>query len=195
MTAVTPLDSIHRKGIFGDHYKKNEKDLLQISEVKNLAIIQIVQYKRSKIQLSTIQIEGLGFPMENSKVESNKETRILWSAPRTWFVISKKENIINNIKEKCTDENFAITDISHSRAVIQIKGLQAREILKKGCPLNINEFKTNNCAGTIFHGISILVDLIDNNPDTFNLLTLRSFGESFYHHITDAALEFGYVGV
>ena len=195
MTAVTPLEFIHRKGIFGDHYKKNEKDLLQISEVKNLAIIQIVQYKRSKIQLSTIQIEGLGFPMENSKVESNKETRILWSAPRTWFIISKKENIINNIKEKCTDENFAITDISHSRAVIQIKGLQAREILKKGCPLNINEFKTNNCAGTVFHGISIVVDLIDNNPDTFNLLTLRSFGESFYHHITDAALEFGYVGV
>ena len=195
MTAVTPLEFIHRKGIFGDHYKKNEKDLLQISEVKNLAIIQIVQYKRSNIQLGAIQIEGLGFPIENSKVESNKETRILWSAPRTWFIISKKENIINNIKEKCTDENFAITDISHSRAVIQIKGLQAREILKKGCPLNINEFKTNNCAGTVFHGISIVVDLIDNNPDTFNLLTLRSFGESFYHHITDAALEFGYVGV
>ena len=195
MTAVTPLEFIHKKGIFGDHHKKNEKDLLQISEVKNLTIIQIVQYKRSKIQLGTIQIEGLGFPIENSKVERNKETRILWSAPRTWFIISKKENIINNIKEKCTDENFAITDISHSRAVIQIKGLQAREILKKGCPLNINEFKTNNCAGTVFHGISIVVDLIDNNPDTFNLLTLRSFGESFYHHITDAALESGYVGV
>jgi len=195
MTAVTPLEFIHKKGIFGDHHEKKEKDLLQISEVKNLTIIQIVQYKRSKIQLDTIQIEGLGFPIENSKVESNKETRILWSAPRTWFIISKKENIINNIKEKCTDENFAITDISHSRAVIQIKGLQAREILKKGCPLNINEFKTNNCAGTVFHGISIVVDLIDNNPDTFNLLTLRSFGESFYHHITDAALEFGYVGV
>ncbi len=195
MTAVTPLEFIHKKGIFGDHHKKNERDLLQISEVKNLAIIQIVQYKRSKIQLGTIQIEGLGFPIENSKVESNKETRILWSAPRTWFIISKKENIINNIKEKCTEENFAITDISHSRAVIQIKGLEAREILKKGCPLNINEFKTNNCAGTVFHGISIVVDLIDNNPDTFNLLTLRSFGESFYHHITDAALESGYVGV
>ena len=195
MTVVTPLEFIHKKGIFGDHHKKNEKDLLQISEVKNLAIIQIVQYKRSKIQLGAIQIEGLGFPIENSKVESNKETRILWSAPRTWFIISKKENIINNIKEKCTEENFAITDISHSRAVIQIKGLEAREILKKGCPLNINEFKTNNCAGTVFHGISIVVDLIDNNPDTFNLLTLRSFGESFYHHVTDAALESGYVGV
>jgi len=133
--------------------------------------------------------------LQNSKVLSNKETRILWNAPNTWLVISRKENIAETNKETCNSMNFAVTDISHSRAVIQIKGLQTKEILKKGCPLNFNEFEKNNCAGSVFHGINIVVDFIDNNPDTFNLLTLRSFGESFYHHITDAALEFGYVGV
>jgi len=195
MTAITPLESIHKKGIFGDHHKENENDLLKISEVKDLTIVQIVQYKRSKVQLSSIQIDGLGFPLQNSKVLSNKETRILWSAPNTWLVISRKKNIAEIIKETCNSENFAVTDISHSRAVIQIKGLQTKEILKKGCPLNFNEFEKNNCAGSVFHGINIVVDFIDNDPDTFSLLTLRSFGESFYHHITDAALEFGYVGV
>ena len=195
MTAITPLESIHKKGLFGDHHKKNENDLLKISEEKNLVIIQIVQYKRSKIQLNNIQIDGLGFSLQNSKVSSNKETRILWTAPSTWLVISRKENIVEKIKEKCNSDNFAITDISHSRAIIQIKGPQAKDILKKGCPLNFNEFENNNCAGTVFHGINIVVDFVGSNPDTFNLLTLRSFGESFYHHITDAALEFGYVGV
>ncbi len=195
MTAITPLESIHKKGLFGDHHKKNENDLLKISEEKNLVIIQIVQYKRSKIQLNNIQIDGLGFSLQSSKVSSNKETRILWTAPSTWLVISRKENIVKIIKEKCNNENFAITDISHSRAIIQIKGPRAKDILKKGCPLNFNEFENNNCAGTVFHGINIVVDFVGSNPDTFNLLTLRSFGESFYHHITDAALEFGYVGV
>ena len=195
MTTISPLESIHKKGIFGDHHRKNTSDLLNISEVKDLTIVQIVQYKKSKVQLNNIKIEDLKFPLENSRVSNNKQTRILWSAPRTWLVISSKENIINIIKEKCDEESFAITDISHSRAVIQIKGNQAREVLKKGSPINLDELEKNNCVGTIFHGITILIDFIDNNPDTYNLLTLRSFGESFYHHISDAALEFGYVGV
>ena len=145
MTAISPLQSIHKKGSFGDHHQKNEHDLIKISEVKDLTIIQIVQYKKSKIQLNNIQIDSLQFPLQNSKVSSNKETRILWSGPATWLVISSKENIVETIKEKCSNENFAVTDISHSRAVIQIKGIQAKEILKKGCPINFNEFEINYC--------------------------------------------------
>jgi sarcosine oxidase subunit gamma len=195
MTAITSLEHIHKKGRFGNYHKKDGKNLLQISEVKNLTIIQLVQYKKSKIQPNVIKVEDLDLPLENPKVTANKETRILWNAPRTWLIISSKKNIIGTIKDKCDHENFAITDISHSRAVIQIKGLQSKEVLKKGCPININEIQVNNCAGTVFNGITVVVDFINNDPDTFNLLALRSFGETFYHHITDSALEFGYIGV
>ncbi len=194
MTAISPLTSIHKKGLFGDHQKKDETDLLQISEVKDLAIVQLVQYKKIQIKLKNINVDNLEFPKESSTVATNKETRILWSSPRTWLIISYKKNIIEEINKNCTADNFAVTDISHSRAVIKIKGINAREVLKKGCPLNINEIKKNYCAGTIFNGITIIIDCFDDSPDTFNLLTLRSFGESFYHHITDASLEFGYIG-
>ena len=47
MTAISALESVHKKGLFRDHHKKNEGDLLNISEVKDLTIVQIVQYKKS----------------------------------------------------------------------------------------------------------------------------------------------------
>ena len=62
-------------------------------------IIQIVNYKNSKTQLNNIKIDGLEVPLQSSKVSSNKETRILWNAPNTWLIISKKENIIKIIKK------------------------------------------------------------------------------------------------
>ncbi len=195
MTAITPLEFIHKKGLFGDHHKKNEKDLLKISEVKNLSIIQIVQYKKSKVNIKDIKIENLEIPTQSSSIKSNKETRILWNAPRTCLVLSNKENIIEVIKKSCKETDFAITDISHSRAIIQIQGSQAKDVLKKGSPINFNEFKTNECVNTVFHGINIIIDSIPSDTYTFNILVLRSFGESFYHHITDASLEFGFVGI
>ena len=195
MTAMTPLETIHKKGIFGNHHKKNESDLLRISEVKMVTIFQIVQYKRSKIQLETISIDGVKFPEQNLTVNSNEKTRILCNGPRTWLLVSQKENIVKMIKDNCDAKDFAITDISHSRAIIQIEGSGATEVLKKGCPINFNEFSKNNCVGTVFQGINILLDKINDKPEKFVIFALRSFGESLHHDITDAALEDGYVGV
>jgi len=195
MTSISPLENVHTKGLFGDHENKNEDNLIKVSEKKNLIIFQIVQYKNSSISIKDISVEGLNLNDEALKVSSNNDTRILWCGPKNWLLVSTKKNLIKSIYASFKETDFAITDLSHSRTIIQLEGENSREILKKGCPINFSEFEINNCAGTIFHGITIVVDFVDNNPDTFNLLTLRSFGESFYHHITDAALEFGYVGV
>ena len=192
--AVTSLEHIHKKGRFGNYQKQSGKKLLEISEVKNLAIIHLVQYKKSKIQPNTIKLENLELPLDNPKVTANKETRILWSAPRTWLIISSKKNIISNIKNKCDRENFAITDISHSKSIIELEGNDAKEVLKKGCPFNFNEFHKNNCLNSTYNGMSIIVDMINDKPDKFIIFSLRSFGESLYHSLTDASLEFGYVG-
>jgi sarcosine oxidase subunit gamma len=37
--------------------------------------------------------------------------------------------------------------------------------------------------------------MIDDKPDKIRLFAFRSFGESLYHSITDASLEFGYKAV
>ena len=88
--------------------------------------------------------------------------------------------------------NFAVTDLSHTRAIIELKGKNSREVLKKGCPFNINDLKKNNSVNSVFNGIAVTIDMVDDNPDKIDLYVLRSFGESFFHSITDACLEFGY---
>ena len=194
MSSISALSNVHLNGQFGDYKNKNEKDLLKISEVKNLLIVQIVQYKSSSVSLENLKIDNLSFKDESLSVSNNDNTRILWNAPKNWLLVSTKFELVEEIKEKFDQMNFAITDLSHSRAIIELEGVQSKEVLKKGCPFNFNEFNKNNCLNSTFNGISITVDMLDGNTSKMRIFSLRSFGESLYHSITDASLEYGYIG-
>ena len=107
-------------------------------------------------------------------------------------MVSSKRNLLENIKKLFKENEFAITDLSHSRAIIELEGKNSKEILKKGCPFNINELKKNTSVNSIFHNITITIDIISDEPEKFRIISLRSFGESLYHSITDACLEDGF---
>ena len=190
MTSISVLENIHKKGLFGDYEGKNENELVKIIERKDLLIVQIAQYKNSSTK--DINIDGLKLSNEALKVNCNNDTRILWNGPKNWLLTSTKKNLLENIKKTCNENDFAVTDLSHSRVVIEIEGTNSKEILKKGCPYNFNELKKNNCVNSVFNGITITVDMMDDNPINLRLLALRSFGESLYHSVTDACLEDGY---
>ena len=91
MTSISALENIHKKGLFGEHESKEQKDLIKISEIKNLLIVQVVQYKKSNVSLKEITIDGLNLSSESLKVTSNKDTRILWAGPNNWLLVSKKK--------------------------------------------------------------------------------------------------------
>ena len=191
MSTISALANVHSTGQFGDYENKND-NLLNISEIKNLLIVQIVQYKNSSISFKGIDIDGLSLKDEPLSVVNNNETRILWNGPKNWFLISTKKNLLNNVLEAFKETDFAVTDLSHSRAIIEIEGEEAIEVLKKGCPFNFNNLEKNNSINSTYNGIAFTVDKLDDNPNKIRLFTLRSFGESLYHSITDASLEFGY---
>ena len=109
--------------------------------------------------------------------------------------IVKAPNDTKNISEAFKEQDFAITDLSHSRAIIEISGQEVKEVLKKGCPFNFNILEKNNSINSTYNGIAFTVDMIDDNPFKVRIFTLRSFGESLYHSITDSSLEFGYKNI
>ena len=195
MTSISALENIHLKGLYGDYEGKNEKDLLKISENKDLLIIQIVQYKNSSTSLDSLKIDDLNLKNEALNVSNNNNTRILWNGPNNWLLVSSKKNLLKEIVKKFDTNNFAITNLSHSRAIIELDGANAKEVLKKGCPYNFNELKKDNSLNSTFNGISVTIDVLNDNRNKIRIFTLRSFGESLYHSITDSCLEFGYKSI
>jgi len=195
MTSISALNHIHKTGLFGNHENKNEENLLKVLEIKNMLIVQIVQYKNSTVLIENIDIDSLKLKNEPLGVVSNNDTRILWNGPKNWLLVSKKKDLLKNILEVFKETDFAITDLSHSRAIIEIEGKDVKEVLKKGCPFNFNILEKNNSINSTYNGIAFTADMIDDNPSKIRLFALRSFGESLYHSITDSSLEFGYKAI
>ena len=193
MSLISALANVHSIGQFCDHEGKN--NLLKISEIKNLLIVQIVHYKSSKISFENIDIDGLKLKDEPLSVICNNDTRILWNGPKNWFLVSTKKDLLKDISETFKETDFAVTDLSHSRAIIEIEGENVKEVLKKGCPFNFNTLEKNNSINSTYNGISLIIDMLEENPEKIRLFALRSFGESLYHSITDASLEFGFKSI
>ena len=141
MISISALANVHLKGQFGDYENKNENNLLKISEIKNLLIVQIVQYKNSTVSIENINLDGLKLNDKPLSVTNNKDTRILWNGPKNWILVSIKKDLIKDILQNLKETDFAVTDLSHSRAIIEIEGQDLKEVLKKGCPFNFNSLK------------------------------------------------------
>ena len=99
MSLISALANVHSSGQFGDHENKYENNLLKISEVKNLLIVQIVQYKSSKVLIDDVNIDDLKLKDKPLSVISNNDTRILWNGPKNWLLISTKKDLLNNISK------------------------------------------------------------------------------------------------
>ena len=109
---------------------------------------------------------------------------------KNWLILSKhsQEDLLKELN-KLDSLNYAVTDISHSRTIIQLEGKKVVEVLKKGCPINIDQFKMNNSFNSIYNGITITVDILQEGVEKIRIYSLRSFGESLYHSLTDSSLE------
>ena len=193
MTSISSLNKVHHLGQYGNFENKDENQLIKIKEIKNIFIYQVVKFKNSKKNNTEIMVDNLNFP-EVLKVNSNDQTRILWMGPENWLVISSN-NLLNELNEKFSTTEFAVTDISHSRSIIELQGSDVLEVIKKGSPFDIESLKKNNCTNTVYNGITITIDNIEDSTNQIRIISLRSFGESLYHSVTDACLEYGYKAI
>ena len=194
MTSISPLNNVHELGSFGNFEGKNSNEIITIKELKNFKIFQVVKYKTSKTNIKEYKVFDLNFP-DDLKVSGNNDTRILWIGPNNWFIFSSSEKLSEEISKNLSNNEFAITDLSHSKAIIELSGKNLKEVLKKGCPINFNELNKNQSINSIYNGIAITLDFVNDQPATVRVMSLRSFGESLYHSVTDASLEFGYKAI
>ena len=124
MINKSALENIYIKGKYGNIDDKKHNELLKISEIKNQIIYQLARFRNSNYDCSQIKIDDLNLPT-TLKTSFNNQTRINWIGPNNWMIVSSNQSVKNDLNNKLLYKEFAVTDLSHSRTIIEIEGISA----------------------------------------------------------------------
>ena len=141
---------------------------------------------------------ALGFapPKEPNTVAGEDKVKALWLGPDEWLILTptgEEQDLLKTLRRKLAGRFAAITDISDSRAVISVGGTRARDVLAKGCGLDLHPraFGRGRCAQSLLARIPIILHQTEDTP-SFDILVVASFAENLWEWLEDAAAEFGF---
>lgn len=120
--------------------------------------------------------------------------RLLWLGPDEWLAVcaSGVENrLAAELGAALADQFASVIETSDGRAAIGIEGSHARDVLMKGCTIDLHPraFVPGQCAQTLLARAAVLIHCV--GPDAFDLYVARSFAEYLWAWLEDAAGEFG----
>lgn len=137
---------------------------------------------------------GLALPAQPNRCSARGGHAALWLAPGEFLVVTEpgEESALAAALAGALDPHpAAVTDVSDARAVIELAGPRARDLLAKGCPLDLHPrvFAPGHCAQSRLAKALIILWQLDDEP-RFRLLVERSLAEYLWFWLEDAAAEF-----
>lgn len=141
---------------------------------------------------------GLEPPKTPNTTASGGALTALWLGPDEWLVVGPPDRegyIADVLRAALEGQHCAVTDVTEGRTVIGLAGRHARDVLMKGCPLDLHprEFKAGDCAQSTCGKATIFLHQTadsDTGP-TYDIYVERSFADYLWSWLEDASLEYG----
>jgi sarcosine oxidase, subunit gamma len=138
-------------------------------------------------------------PGEPNTTAARGDLTALWLGPDAWLLTCPPDEVaahIGSLREAVSDVHAAITDVSDGRVALRLGGPNARDLLAKGCPLDLHPraFASGRCAQSLLAKASVLIHLLDDDArrgPTFDVYVARSFAHYLFAWLEDAGREYG----
>jgi sarcosine oxidase subunit gamma len=125
-----------------------------------------------------------------------RDATVIWLGPQEWLVTSGSrggEDLETRLRERLSEHGGAAVDVSAQRTTVRLRGARARDVLAKGCSLDLHPtvFGRGAAAQTMLGlAVVVLLPLSDNGTD-YQILVRSSFAGYLAGWLLDAAEEFG----
>lgn len=168
---------------------------LRIGEVRGWSLVQVASFATTLAEVEQVvrPLLGADLPARVGEAAAAGDRRLFRTgATQFWILGPEGDDLPRRLQAAVTPAVGAVTPLSHSRTRIFVEGSTARDVLAKGIPLDFHPdvFRIGHFALTGLHHTPLLVHRSD--ATRYELYAMRTFAQSVWDWLTDAALPFGY---
>jgi sarcosine oxidase subunit gamma len=140
-------------------------------------------------------IAGVAPPDTPNTVAGALGNVVYWLGPDEWMIVTtagRQAEIERSLRAALRGLHSAVNDVSGGKTLIEISGAAARDVLAKGCPLDLHPrtFGIGQCAQSHLAKAWILLRIVNTTP-AFEIVVGRSYADYVWLWLNDAAAEVG----
>ena len=138
---------------------------------------------------------GPGLPAAPSSWVQTDSGRAIWLGPDEWLLTSateRPEQLVGRIGEATLPFGGVVVDVSAQRITLRLTGSRARDVLAKGCSIDLHprSFGRGSSAQTTLGQAGVVLLALAESGDDYAILVRSSFAGYLADWLADAALEF-----
>jgi sarcosine oxidase subunit gamma len=125
------------------------------------------------------------------RVVRGADLDLIWSGPGQWLARGQAPDLAARLARDLGDL-AAVSDQGASRAVLHLSGPRVRDVLAKGCMVDLHPqaFRPGDVALTTIAHIGVQIWQLDEAP-SYEVAVSRSYAGSFWSWLMASAAEFG----
>ncbi|MGW5450060.1 sarcosine oxidase subunit gamma [Streptomyces asiaticus] len=134
---------------------------------------------------------GAPLPRECGDTTASGPHTALWLGPDEWLVLSEAPIDTAELRQALAGDPGSVVDVSANRTTLELSGPAARQVLEKGCRLDLHPraFGPGRAVSTTVGPVPVLLWQLDDAP-TYRLLPRSSFADYLARWLIDAMREY-----
>ncbi|MFF3330676.1 sarcosine oxidase subunit gamma [Streptomyces sp. NPDC002888] len=141
---------------------------------------------------------GAPLPRQCGGTTASGPRTVVWLGPDEWLVLSQTEErvVTAELRDALGADPGSVVDVSANRTTLELSGPAARQVLEKGCPLDLHPraFGPGQAVSTTVGPVAVLLWQVDDAP-TYRLLPRSSFADYLARWLIDAMSEYHGPGI
>jgi sarcosine oxidase subunit gamma len=176
-------------------HQASASSAFRLSERPFLELVDVRGDTRDAAFMDAVQsVIGCRAPEKANTVARGNGYDMMWLGPDEWLVRSQAAHDATRTAPLQAKLGAAFkgvfasaVDIGSGYTVLEISGTRVREVLARGCPLDLHPklFGAGQCAQS--HYFKASMTLLHTGDDSFDLVVRRSFADYFVKIMLDAA--------